>query len=189
MAFKLLKTFATKRKIRFAILLLLLFLVPGVAGATIYECRMPDGILFLTNNQDKIPADCEQIGVSVPERADQPAASSSVTDANAGGANSRQANSTPAPHSRVERPERTTPPVPAEKSGKSHQVEFNDIQRTAQFLADRYKMVQESPMSPSEKSAELEKLEKYFSAIRQSLDANNIEGEDREKIEAMLSSL
>jgi hypothetical protein len=71
----------------------------------------------------------------------------------------------------------------------SQQIELQAFQTTAQRLVASYETMQESNISASEKAAALEKLEKYVWALRQSLDSNNIQGEEREKIEAMLSPL
>jgi hypothetical protein len=180
---------STGRKVSNTILLLLFFLVPGVACATIYECRKPDGVLFLTNIQHKIPPDCQQPGVLTEESRVSSVTHTSVTDSDDGGISSRQAISPQANQPRPESPEQTTASSPETTSGMSQQIELQAFQTTAQRLVASYETMQESNISASEKAAALEKLEKYVWALRQSLDSNNIQGEEREKIEAMLSPL
>jgi len=63
--------------IRIAILLLLIVFWSASACAAIYQCRTRDGKLFLTNNRDKFPPGCEQVGGPVGEEpaSSQPAGS------------------------------------------------------------------------------------------------------------------
>jgi hypothetical protein len=49
--------------IRFAILLLLLTVWAVPAWSTVYSCRLPDGTIFLTDDRERFPADCEPVGV------------------------------------------------------------------------------------------------------------------------------
>jgi len=56
-------------------LVLLVMLWSGTAFAVVYQCRNKDGTLFLTNNRDKFPPGCVQVGEPIgEERAPSPPA-------------------------------------------------------------------------------------------------------------------
>lgn len=176
----------TCRKTSRTALLLLFFLVPGLACATIYECRKPDGTLFLTNNPDKIPPECQIISESAEEGMASPAAPAAVINSGDGRTTSRQEIPSQTNQSTPEDPQQSAASMPGETSGTARQVELKDYQRTAQVLADNYETIQESAMSPAEKAAALEKLDKYVWALRQSLESSNLSREERENLEGML---
>jgi hypothetical protein len=63
---------------RITTLLLLVMFWAGAAFAVVYQCRNKDGTLFLTNNRDKFPPGCVQIGEPIgEERAPSPPAATS----------------------------------------------------------------------------------------------------------------
>lgn len=53
---------------RITTLFLLLMLWCGAAFAVVYQCRDKNGNLFLTNNRDKFPPGCVQIGEPIGEQ-------------------------------------------------------------------------------------------------------------------------
>jgi hypothetical protein len=62
---------------RITTLLLLVMFWSGTAFAVVYQCRDKDGNLFLTNNRNKFPPGCVQVGEPIgEERAPSPPAAS-----------------------------------------------------------------------------------------------------------------
>jgi hypothetical protein len=56
-------------------LFMLVMLWSGTAFAVVYQCRNKDGTIFLTNNRDKFPPGCVQVGEPIgEERAPSPPA-------------------------------------------------------------------------------------------------------------------
>jgi hypothetical protein len=52
---------------RITTLLLLVMFWSGATFAAVYTCRNKDGTLFLTNNRDKFPPGCVQVGEPIGE--------------------------------------------------------------------------------------------------------------------------
>jgi len=178
-------------------LLLLLFVLPGASGATVYQCLTQDKILFLTNIRNNFPPGCQQVGGPIGEEsaALQPEANSSATRGSDREMNDRRRSSPP--------PRSTAPPRPSEEVGSgepnqatdtqvnqpevlTHKKEMQIWRGLAQRMAARYKAIQNSPGSAAEKAEKLDKLETNLRMLRDSLATSPISAEEQAEIEAAL---
>jgi hypothetical protein len=166
--------------------MLLLFLLPGVVGATVYQCRNRDGILFLTNDRDKIPPGCDQVSELIGEKAAASSQENSVMR--------DHRPSSPPPRSQTAtdqagetRSNSTTPT--GQVGGLSHKKEMAIWLGLAQKMMSRYNALQNSNESPAEKAEKLNRLENNLRTIRDSLDQSPLSAEEAAEIEAQLPRL
>jgi hypothetical protein len=90
---------------RITTLLLLLTFWSGAAFALVYQCLDKDGNLFLTNNRNKFPPGCVQVGEPIGEApAPSPAATPPAAPGSTPGMNDRGRSSSP--------PRPLAPPAP-----------------------------------------------------------------------------
>lgn len=95
---------------RITILLLLVIFWSGATFAAVYQCRDKDGNLFLTNNRNKFPPGCVQVGEPIGKEStpSPPAAMPPAGRENEPETSGRRRSSSP--------PRSQTPPVPREET-------------------------------------------------------------------------
>jgi hypothetical protein len=97
---------------RITTLFLLLMFWSGAAFALVYQCRTREGNLFLTNNRNKFPPGCVQVGEPIGEEP-APSPPAAIPPAGQGrepGMNDRRRSSTPPPSQAPSEPREVTPP-------------------------------------------------------------------------------
>jgi len=190
----------SKRKAHRTTLLLLLIMLPGAAGATVYQCLTQDEILFLTNIRNNFPPGCRQVGEPIGEEsaALSPVPISSSTLDSDREMNDRQRSSLP-PRSQApkgpseeassEGPNQVTEPLANIPGVLTHKKELGLWNGLAQRMAARYQAIQNSPGSPSEKAEKLEKLETNLRMLRDGLATSPLSAEEQAEIETNLPQL
>ncbi len=174
--------------IRFISLLLLLILWSGPIHAEVYQCLTEQGILFLTNNRNKFPPGCQQVGGSTGgESMASPPIGHSTQDLE-----STRKSSTPSP-TPAEEPQSVessaATETPAAASALTHSKELEIWRQLAKRMANSFEALNKAPGSPSEKAAKYESLERNLRIIYDSLETSKLTDEEQAEIKAELPAI
>jgi len=171
--------------IRFISLLLLLIWWPGPIHAEVYQCLTQEGILFLTNNKNKFPPDCQEVGGSLEG---ETMASPPTGHPNPDQESTRK-SSTPSP-APAEEPQSAdssqAKEAPAGGLAMTHSKELEMWRGLAQSMATRFEALNKAPGTPSEKAEKYESLERNLRIVLDSLETSPLTEEERAEIKAVL---